>query len=143
MGQDTRYTALPDQAYDPRVTNLDKPFNVPAATGPQAVDPVTGESKHGTWRNRNVTQTIPIGLIAGASQRVLVNNPRRTGVIIQNKDTVQQLNYSWANDLQLFGLQIGPGGSVLLDFTCPSDALYLFCGGANIQACVAEISRAG
>jgi hypothetical protein len=143
MGQDTRYTPLPDSPSDPRVTDLSKPFNVPASTGPQAIDAVTGKSKHGDWRNRNVTQTIPIGLIAGVSQRVLVNNPRRTGLIIENKDATQPLNYSFANDLQSFGLVIAAGGSVLLDFTCPSDALYLFCGAANIQACVAEISRAG
>jgi hypothetical protein len=64
-------------------------------------------------------------------------------VLIQNLDATASLNYSWANDLQNFGAQIGPGGAVLLDFTTPPDTLYLFCATANIQALVMEFSRAG
>lgn len=143
MGQKTRYTPLPDQAYDPRVTDLSKPLNVPAATGPQAVDPATGQPIAGNWRNRNVTQTIPVQLVAGVSLRVLVNNQRRTGLVIQNLDAAASLNYSFGNDIAAFGKTIAPGGADLYDFTTPSDALYLFCVAANIRVLVMEISRAG
>ena len=148
MGQDTRYRALPDQAYDPRVTDLDDPLNVPAATGPQALlttDPTTGVpmTGRGGWYNRNVTQTIPVQLTAGVSLRCLVNNPKRTGCIIQNEDAAATLNYSWGNDIQAFGKSVAPGGADLYDFTTPSDALYLFCLTANIRVLVMEISRAG
>jgi hypothetical protein len=148
MGQDTRYRPLPDQAYDPRVTDLDDPLNVPAATGPQAllsIDPATGNAMttKGGWFNRNVTQTIPVQLTAGVSLRCLVNNPKRTGCIIQNEDAAATLNYSWGNDIGLFGKSIAPGGADLYDFTTPSDALYLFCATANIRVLVMEISRAG
>src|SRR5271156_3977279 len=109
MGQKTRYTPLPDQAYDPRITDLSKPFNVPAATGPQtiaSVDPTTGlATTQGGWVNRNVTNTIPVRLQAGVSLRVLPTNPKRTGLLIQNIDTVNSLNFSFANDL------MGNGGS--------------------------------
>lgn len=164
MGRPTKYTPLPDQAYDPRVTDLSQPLNVPASTGPQAIypfaDPKTGlpttgsdiaagippgsRAGAGGWINRNVTNTIPYTILAGQSTRALPVNYKRTGVIIQNLDATATLNYSFANDLQNFGGQIGPGGSVLLDFTCPPDTLYLFVGGAaNIQALVVEFSRSG
>jgi hypothetical protein len=153
VGKKTHYKPLPDQAYDPRVTDLSKPLNVPGTTGPQAnypyQDPGTGQivtnAGNGSgWVNRNVTNTIPFSLISGKSTRALPVNYKRTGVIIQNLDATQALNYSFANDLQGFGAQIGAGGAVLLDFTTPPDTLYLFTGGlANIQALVMEFSRAG
>jgi hypothetical protein len=147
MGQKTRYTPLPDQAYDPRITDLTKPFNVPAATGPQAIqsiDPTTGlATTQGGWVNRNVTNTIPVQLIALQTVRILVTNPKRTGVLIQNLDATAALNFSFSNDLQGNGAQIGAGGSVLLDFTTPPDTLYLFCATANIRALVMEFSRMG
>jgi hypothetical protein len=147
MGQKTRYAPLPDQAYDPRVTDLSKPFNVPAATGPQAItsiDPATGlATTQGGWVNRNVTNTIPFQLTAGVSTRALPYNPKRTGLLIQNDDTVNPLNFSFSNDLKGNGVSIGPGGAVLFDFTTPPDTLYLFCGGANIACLVLEISRMG
>jgi len=169
MGKKTSYKPLPDQAYDPRITDLSKPLNVPGLTGPQASIPYTDASGNVTsgadmvagippgtpqnsplrggasgWINRNVTNTIPFQLTAGQTTRALPNNYKRTGVIIQNLDATATLNYSWANDLQGFGAQIPPGGSVLLDFTTPPDVLYLFVGGlANIQALVIEFSRGG
>jgi hypothetical protein len=151
MGQKSRYTPLPDQAYDPRVTDLSKPFNVPAATGPQALPAGTLVSADGMplpgaragWVNRNITNTIPVQLQTGVSLRILPTNPKRTGIIIQNLDATAALNFSFSNDLAGNGAQIGAGGSVLLDFTCPPDTLYLFCGTANIRALVMEFSRSG
>jgi hypothetical protein len=150
MGKLTRYRALPDQSYDPRVTDLSKPFNVPSSTGPMTttIDPATGASViAGGWINRNVTNTIPIRL-AGATAtnpgtvRVLPNNPRRTGLLIQNIDAVNAINFSFANDLQGNGPLIGAGGSILLDFTTTPDVLYLF-SAVPISAIVVEFTRGG
>lgn len=147
MGQKTRYTPLPDQSYDPRITDLSKPFNVPAATGPQTIDtvnPATGlATVAGGWVNRNVTNMIPVALVAGVSLRVLPYNPKRTGLILQNLDAVNPLNFSFANDLKGNGGQIGAGGSILLDFTTPPDTLYLFSGAGNLASMVIEFSRMG
>lgn len=169
MGRPTKYRPLPDQAYDPRVTDLSSPLNVPGSSGPQATYPYTdaatglmttgadlaagngpgtpGYQKTGPngsgWQNRNVTNTIPFSLVAGVSARVLPVNYKRTGLLLQNLDATAVLNFSFGNDLQGFGAQIGAGGSALFDFTTPPDTLYLFCATANIQALVMEISRAG
>jgi len=150
MGKLTRYRALPDQSYDPRVTDLRRPFNVPAGSGPQAgyIDPATGMSANGAtaysgWTNKNVTNMIPFLLVAGVSIRALPNNPKRCGLEILNKDAATTLNYSFSNDLQLLGLAIGPGGAALYDFTTPPDALYLIAGATNVQCVVLEISRTG
>jgi hypothetical protein len=153
MGRLTRYRALPDSGYDPRVTDLSRPLNVPGSTGPQAgipyTDPSTGAPATVAggpgqgWKNNNVSNTIPIQLVAGVSTRALPNNPKRTGLLIQNKDPTSTLNVSFGNDLQGLGLNIGPGGYILLDFTTTPDPVYLFCAGANIQTIVVEFSRSG
>jgi hypothetical protein len=151
LGKLTRYRALPDQAYDPRVTDMEHPFNVPSSTGPMTTttDPKTGNPvQAGGWVNRNVTNTIPIrlpGVVAGVSSgtlRVLPNNPRRTGLLIQNIDAVNALNFSFANDLQGNGALIGAGGAILLDFTTAPDALYLF-SAVPLSAIVIEFTRGG
>lgn len=157
MGRLTKYRALPDQPYDPRITNLARPLNVPAATGPQAgisyADPSTGDPTTGGaqlnsrraapqgWSNKNVTNVVPVTLFAGISQRILAYNKKRSGLEIQNQDATATLNYSFSQDLQGFGLAIGPGGSALYDFTTPPDTVYVWCGTANIQVCIIEISR--
>jgi len=158
MGRYTRARPLPDQSYDPRVTDLSRPFNVPGVTGPQSSIPystsngvtttgaiqqgVTGASILG-WVNKNVTNMLPFALVVGQSIRALPNNYKRSGLVIENKDPTNTLNYSLGNDLQALGAAIGPGGSVLFDFTTPPDALYLYSGTANLQAVVIEISRTG
>jgi hypothetical protein len=156
MGRLTKYRPVPDQSYDPRVTDLSRPLNVPGMTGPQSgipyLDssgaPTTGSAQNPNsagmgWTNRNVTNQIPFLLTAGISTRALPYNAKRTGLVIQNLDAAQPLSYSFSNDLQALGLQIGAGGAALFDFTTPPDTLYLFCGAANIQVAVVEISRAG
>jgi hypothetical protein len=159
MGRLTRPRPQPDQAYDPRVTDLSRPLNIPGVTGPQAgipwIDPSTGLTTSGAainpqggptsggWINRNVSNTIPFNLVAGVSVRALPYNQKRTGLIIQNKDAVNALNVSFANDLGANGMQISAGVTVLLDFTTPPDTVYLFANVANIQCIVIEYSRAG
>lgn len=163
MGRLTKYRSIPDQSYDPRITDLSRPLNVPGATGPQSgipyVDPGTGLATNGGlaavaagvlappssqgWQNKNVTNQIPFLLVAGISIRALAYNAKRCGLLIQNLDATNVINYSFSNDLQGLGFQIAAGGAVLLDFTTPPDTLYLFSGTANVQAMVAEISRSG
>jgi hypothetical protein len=153
LGKLTRYRPLPDQPYDPRVTDLSKPFNVPAATGPQAIqtdaagNPIgpagfglAGNAKD-QWRNRTISNTFPISLLAGVAIRVLPANPRRTGLLIQNKDAAATLFFAFGNIADINGLQIAAGGGILYDFSTPATELYLFCAAANIQATVQEMSR--
>lgn len=155
MGRFTRYTAQPDQSYDPRVTDLRSPFNVPAATGPQAVQPgdvVTGVDAMGNpqfkraaqWVNRNIANTFPLTVIgsSAASVRLLPANPKRTGVLIQNKDAASTINYSFGNAADVNSLQLGPGAAVLLDFTTPATELYFFnANAANVIVAVMEMAR--
>src|SRR5579859_7912811 len=155
MGEYTRYTPLPDQSYDPRVTDLRKPFNVPASTGPNQIavgDTGTTDAmgvpaavqRAGQWVNRNVANTTPITVVNNALVRVLPANPKRTGCVIQNLDAVQTLFFAWGNAANAQSAQIGAGGYVLFDFTTPGTELYLFTtGGANIQAVVIEMARVG
>jgi hypothetical protein len=141
MGRLTVYTALPDQAYDPRVTDLDNPVRPPKATDfkfDTAGNPIPGSQD--TFRNRNRSNTTPIQLTLNQSTRVLPANPRRTGLFIQNKDPVTTLNFSFGNDASALSPGIAPGGSALFYFTTPGDELYLF-ATASIQAAIIEISR--
>src|SRR5271163_4848103 len=115
MGRLTKYRPLPDQAYDPRITNMERPLNVPASTGPQAS--ILPNPVNPGWTNKNVTNQIPFQLVAGLSTRALAYNAKRCGLLIQNLDATQPLNYSFSNDLQGIGFLIGPQGAALFDFT--------------------------
>jgi hypothetical protein len=145
----TRYRALPDSAYDSRVTDLSAPLNAPPGAG--AFSPGTGNIAPGdaasvenrrSYFNRNVTNTLSVQLAANKSLRLLPFNDRRSGLIVQNKDATAGLNYSFSNDLGFAGLLIAAGGSILLDFTTPPDTLYLI-STANILVVVVEITRRG
>ena len=156
MGAKTRYRPQPDSGYDVRVTDLSAtPFNATgASSGPQAVQPgdtVIGTDaagnpiikRGGQWVNKNVANTTPFLLTAGISVRVLPANPKRTGILLCNKDAANVLNYSWGNDAGLLGHALGPGATLLLDFTTPSSELYVISGTANMQISVGEMVRSG
>ena len=148
----TRYRPLPDDAYDPRVTQLDAPLNAPPGAGAfnpntgnftnGAVNPVTGVPLGQTRRyyNRNVSAMNVVQLVAGQSIRFLPYNDRRSGLQINNRDATAVLLYSFGNDAGLNGLAIAAGGMALYDFTTPPDSLYLL-STANILVVVLEISR--
>jgi hypothetical protein len=156
MGFKTRFRTQPDQAYDPRITELGvRPFNAPGSgTGPGSSGGIiTGTDalgapiiqRTGQWVNRNVSNTTPILLPAlmTSSVRQLPANPLRTGLLIQNKDAANTITVSFGNDTQGLGLNIAPGVTMLLDFTTPGDSVYLFNGNATtVQAVVTEIVRA-
>jgi len=133
MGRLTRYRALPDSGYDSRVTDLDNPVRPPKPTGP------TGTLDK--WRNMNIRNTTPITLVGGADPiRVLGKNYRRTGLIIQNRDTAAALFVAYGNANGQNTISLPAGGILLEDFTCPSDEVY-FSSTANIIAVIIETTR--
>lgn len=137
MGKLTHYRQLPDHAYDPRVTDLSRPLRPPAPAAPSAAQVAAGDM----FRNRNVANTTPMQLVANApSVRVLPANYRRTGMIIQNKDTTADLFYSFGVAADANSHSIPHGGYVLLDFTTPNSELYLF-ATANVLAVVTDMTR--
>lgn len=132
MGRLTRYVALPDQAYDPRLTDLSNPVRPPSArSGTGALD---------KFVNRTITNTAPIQLVANAGQRVLPNNRRRVGLLIQNKDTTNDLFIGFGNAADANSLSIPARGFILLDFACPASEVYAF-ATANIQAVFVDMTR--
>lgn len=132
MGRLTRYGSLPDQPYDPRVTDLTQVLRPPK---PKNLDGTLD-----AYRNRTITNTTPIQLVAGVAVRVLPANPRRTGLLIQNKDTTSALFLGFGNSADANGLSVPAGGFVLFDFTTPAGEVYAF-SNANIQAVFIDMSR--
>jgi len=139
MGKQTVYAPLPDQAYDPRITDLTAPLRVPGRK-PSDVLPTTSSAPD-NFRNRVVANTTPIQLVGNApAVRVLPSNARRVGLIVQNKDTTTALFVGFGNAADANSFSIAPGGSILLDFTCPNSEVYAF-STANIQAVFIDMSR--
>lgn len=136
MGKRTFARWIPDTPGDPYVTRLDGAYRPPQSQ----VNPATGAPADG-YRNRNVANTTPIQLVANApSIRVLPANPRRTGLLIQNKDTTADLFVGFGNAADQNSLSVAAGGYVLLDFTTPASEVYAF-AVANIQAVFVDMSR--
>ena len=145
----TRYRALPDAAYDPRVTDLSRPLNPAPGYGNGPFEPATGPTPgtaalapgaFGGFVNRNTSNQLFFQLTANKSLRALVANPRRCGLEIQNRDATAALVYSFGTDRGFNGLLVAAGGSVLYDFTTPPDTIYLI-SSANILVAMLEISR--
>lgn len=136
MGRRTMARWIPDQPGDPDVTRLDGAFRPPQSQ----VNPATGAPVDG-YRNRNVANTTPIQLVGGAaSVRVLPANPRRTGLLIQNKDTTADLFIGFGNAADASSISVAAGGYILLDFTTPASEVYAF-AVANVQAVFVDMSR--
>lgn len=121
---------LPDSASDVRLTDLNRPLKPPAFA-----------AQLDNFKNRNLTSTIPVQLVANQTVRILPRNYRRTGLLIQNVDTAADIRYSFGNDLQGAGLLLTANGSAaLFDFTTPPDEVYLF-STANASVIVLEMTR--
>ena len=129
----------PLNSNDPAVTDLYAPLN-PTKTPAQVAAAVAAGTAD-NYRNRNVSNTTPVQLVANAaSVRVLPQNPRRTGLLIQNKDPVSDLFIGFGQKATINSLSVAPGGYVLLDFTTPNSEVYAF-ATANIQAVFVDMSR--
>lgn len=136
MGRLTRYQRLPDSPSDARITDLSRPLRPPVS-----LDPVTGAPTGDGFRNRNVANSTPIQLVGGAqSVRVLPANPRRTGMLIQNKDPTASLYFSFGVAADINSPFLQAGQFVLLDFTTPASELYLY-ATANVVASVTDMTR--
>ena len=139
MGKRTFFRQLPDQGYDARLTDLDAPLRPPGRVAGEPL-PTTGGSID-NYRNKNIANTTPIQLVGNApSVRVLPNNPRRTGLLIQNKDATAALLVGFGVAADINSLSIAAGGYILLDFTCPNSEVYAF-STANIQAVFIDMTR--
>ena len=133
MGRFTRYAALPDSPSDPRITDLGHPLRPPQSTNAagQLLD---------KFENRNIANTTPIQLVANVPTRVLPKNKRRTGLMLQNRDTATPLFVGFGNSADNTSISIPPGGFMLFDFTTPVGEVYLF-ATLSIQATIVDISR--
>ena len=140
MGRYSPYRNLPDQAYDPRVTDLDKPLRAPK--GPAPVVNPDGSTSPGGYVNRNRANTITLQIIgAQPSVRVLPANSRRSGLLLQNKDSVNAVNFAFGNQADANAPQLAAQATLLLDFTTPQDELWLFSSASNILVAIVEITR--
>ena len=137
------FRGLPDQAYDPRVTDLERPLRAPQ--GPSTAGmPADGNNStpNGGYVNRNRANTVPFQLVGGAASiRALPANSKRSGLILQNKDSAATLNFAFGNVADANSLQLAAGASILLDFTCPQDEVWLFSSASNIICTIVEMSR--
>lgn len=133
MGRKTYYRPMPDQSYDPRVTDLSNPLIPPAAAK-------VGQRKG--YENRNAASTFPVQLVGNTPFRALPNNPRRTGLILQNRDAATPLFFSFAGTADANAASLSAGATLLLDFTTPATELWLF-ATANLLASVTEMFRTG
>lgn len=112
----TNVDFLLGQAYDPKVTRLDRqPWGPTPGNDSQ---PRTGPI---------VTAEIPFTLVGGAQASVIAaSDPNRKGLILQNKDPVDDLFYSFGALADETSTFIPPRSSILLDFVCPTDRISVF-----------------
>jgi hypothetical protein len=130
----TQYRPVPFDISSAGVTDLRNPLN------PQPIDP-RNRKKPDEFRNKNGRATFPVQVIGlAASVRVLGANPRRTGLIIQNKDAVTPLYIGYGTQANVNSFYVGPLGSILEDFTCPSDEVWVY-ATTNVQAVFIETTR--
>jgi len=82
---------------------------------------------------------VPFRLVANVPYNVATGNPERRGLILQNKDPAADMFYSFGSVAALSSLFIAPRGSILLDFICPTDAVWVFAASA-ISGCYCEFA---
>jgi hypothetical protein len=128
----TTYKALPWDITSAGITDTHHPLNP---------KPVTNRPNPDQFRNRNGRATFPVQLIGLApSVRVLGANPRRTGLIIQNKDAVTPLYVGYGTQANVNSFYVAPLGAILEDFTTPGDEIWLY-ATTNLQAVIVETTR--
>lgn len=73
-----------------------------------------------------VTNDIPFRLTANVPYNIVVSNKRRRGLILYNADPVDNLFFAFGKQANELSTACEPGEKVLLDFTCPTDGVWLF-----------------
>lgn len=72
------------------------------------------------------TTEVPFTLVAGVPQIIAAANPWRVGMMLQNKDTVDNLFFSFGPIASALSGYLSPQGTLLLDFICPCDQVSVF-----------------
>lgn len=73
-----------------------------------------------------VTTEIPFTLTPSALQILSATNPFRVGLMLQNKDPVNNLFYAFGVEADANSSFLSPGVVLLLDFICPIDQVSVF-----------------
>lgn len=82
-------------------------------------------------------------LVANVALQLAPANPYRRGLMLQNRDPGLELFYAFGQPADTSSFSLGPGapgGSALLDFVCPTDAVWVFATGA-VSGVFAEFAR--
>ncbi len=137
MAENVKYpqvrTALMPQAYDVAFTNWERTFGAK----------FTGDGKPAERAGPMRTTAVPFAVIANASPIVIaVQNPWRKGLLIQNLDPTTNLSIGFGQLASANGFFLSPLGYILLDFTCPTDAISVF-ATANVNGFMAEMAPIG
>jgi hypothetical protein len=127
-------TALIPSASDIEVTDFSLKFNTRPA-GESGPAPRTGPMR---------ANPVPFTLIANAPAIVIASqNAFRKGLMIQNKDLIDILYVGFGSLADIRSFQVAPlGGTVLLDFICPTDTISVF-ATANISGFFVEFAPIG
>lgn len=124
-------TALIPSSYDPEVTDFSLKFNG------RKDGESTSPARTGVIRASPIAFT----LIANAPAIVIASqNAYRKGLMIQNKDLIDILYVGFGGLADVRAFQIAPlGGTMLLDFVCPTDTISVF-ATANVSGFLVEFA---
>lgn len=118
MRRIVRDNLLIPQGYDPGVTRLDR-----AAFGRKGAPMGSNaDARSGPIR----TNDIPFTLVAGEPLNIATANKFRRGLILTNKDPVNNLFYKFGGQADANSAFLVPNQYILLDVTCPTDAVWVF-----------------
>lgn len=134
-------TLIPD-SYGVGVTKLHEAFG-----GTGHADPNTGtegaalvttpEGRARRMAGPTRSADTPFRLSVATPYNIFQANPFRQGLLIENLDPVTNLQISFGRIADANSFSLGPLGTMLLDFVCPTDAVWLFAtaavGGVAIE----------
>lgn len=83
---------------------------------------------------------IPFTLTANEAFNVAAANPDRAGLLLQNADPANNLYYNFGSVASLQSFSLVPGQYILLDFVCPTDAVWVF-AAFNLSGMYTEFAR--
>lgn len=125
---------MPEKPYSPKITRLDKtPFGLGPAQRSAAGQPRTGPVR---------SNDLFAALVAFEPYLLAAGNDYRLGLMLQNCDPTDNLFYSFGVKPSLVGSFLTPGQILLLDFICPTDAVWAL-AGVNINCAYRDFARVG